>query len=248
MTTLTGHVAVITGASSGIGAATAIELAKRGAHVALAARRASKLEDLVARIKKDGGKALAVACDVTQREDVERLVETTNQRLGHVQTLINNAGVMPLSMIEDRRVDDWDQMIDVNIKGVLYGVAAVLPAMLKRGSGHIINVSSIAGRRLFPAGAVYCGTKFAVHAISEGMRQELASKNIRVTIIAPGLVATEIQTHIPDAAIRERVLTRMREQPPLRPEDIAAAIIYAMESPPNVSVSEVMVRPTWQEP
>ncbi len=139
-------------------------------------------------------------------------------------------------------------MIDVNIKGVLYGVAAVLPAMLKRGSGHIINVSSIAGRRLFPAGAVYCGTKFAVHAISEGMRQELASKNIRVTIIAPGLVATEIQTHIPDAAIRERVLTRMREQPPLRPEDIAAAIIYAMESPPNVSVNEVMVRPTWQEP
>ncbi|TVQ29907.1 MAG: SDR family oxidoreductase [Phycisphaeraceae bacterium] len=245
---LTDTVAIVTGASSGIGAATAVELGKRGVRVACAARRRDRLEELVGRIVGEGGAALAVECDVADRGSVEALVDRTLETWGRVDTIVNNAGVMPLSMMVDGRVEDWERMVDVNIKGVLYGVAAVLPSMLERGSGHIVNVSSIAGRRVFNGGAVYCGTKFAVHAITEGLRQELASKNIRVTCIAPGLVGTELQHGIPVEELRENVLKRMRENPPLTSEDVAAAIVYAMEAPANVGVNEVVLRPVWQEP
>lgn len=247
MSALSDKVAIVTGASSGIGEATAIELAKHNVRVVIAARRRERLDKLAKHIKSEGGRALAVECDVTDREQVENLIDTTLKTFDGVDTLINNAGYMPLSPMEECRVDDWVRMVDVNINGILYGVGAALPHMLKAGNGHIINVSSIAGRRVFPGGAVYCGTKFAVHAISEGLRSELAPKNIRVTIIAPGIVETELQDHIPNKEIQSNIRQRTRAMQALTSKDIADSIIYAMEAPPHVCVNEVLIRPTAQE-
>ena len=184
------RVAIITGASSGIGAATARKLAAEGIAVSLAARRRERLEALAKEIEESGGECLIVETDVTVRAQVEALVEETVNTFGRVDILINNAGVMLLSYMRNAHVDEWEKMIDVNLKGPLFGIGAVMPIMREQGSGHIINVSSMAGRRVFPSGAVYCGTKFGLHAITEGLRSELGHKNnIRATIIAPGVVA-----------------------------------------------------------
>ncbi len=205
---LDGRIVLITGASSGIGAATARILAGRGATVICAARRRDRLDRLCKEIEDVGGNARAVALDVTDRDLVERAVATVSTEFGPVDILVNNAGVMPLSLMRDRRVDDWDRMIDVNVKGVLYCAAAVLPAMIERRAGHIVNVGSVAGRRPFPGGCVYSATKFAVRALSAGLRLELSpSEYIRVTDIEPGVVATELTDHIPDVSIRERFRT-----------------------------------------
>lgn len=241
-----GKVVIITGASSGIGEAAAIELAKCGAKLVLAARRVERLDALVARAQALGAEALAVGTDVTSREQVEAMVAAAIERFGRVDVLVNNAGVMLLSFMKNAMVEQWDQMIDVNIKGPLYGIAAVLPHMRAQGSGHIINVSSMAGRRVIPSGAVYSGTKFALHAISMGLRQELApTDNIRTTILSPGIVDTELTDHItdPDA---QPLVDRINKLVPLTGEDVGRAIAYAIAQPEHVDVFEIAMLPTKQ--
>jgi len=248
MSVLSDNVAIITGASSGIGWATAIELAKHNVKVVCAARRKDRLGQIEKDIVANGGRAIGVHCDVTKREDVFNMVEKARSTFGPIDILINNAGVMPLSFMDRTQVDEWEKTIDVNIKGVLFGVAACLPEMIERKAGHIVNVSSIAGKRLFPGGAVYCASKFAVHALSEGLRSELSEHNIRVTCIAPGWVETELQDHVTDERILERWSASKAESQikPLDSIDIANAILYALQSPPVVGVNEVVIRPTRQ--
>lgn len=241
-------VVIITGASSGIGEAVALDSAAQGARVVLAARRAERLEALGERITKDGGASISIETDVTDRASVSDMVTATIGAFGRVDVLVNNAGIMPLSPIRQLRVDDWDRMIDVNVKGLLYCVAAVLPAMFEQGAGHIINVSSVAGRRPFPGGSLYSATKAAVRMISEGLRLELSpSDKIRVTDIEPGVVATELMGHIPDPTVAERFETGWSDKRKLESEDIAAAIRYVMTQPDHVNVNEILVRPTDQE-
>ena len=247
MSVLSNKVIVVTGASSGIGRATALALAQRGARVALAARRVDRLDQLAGEIHAAGGKAIAVQCDVTNREQVEGMVATTRETFGPIDVLINNAGIMPLSFMDACKVEEWTRTVDVNINGVLFGVGAVLEEMIARRSGHIINVSSVAGRKVFPGGAVYCATKFAVHALSDGLRQELAPVGVRVTTIAPGLVTTELQDSITDERVKERFKSLPEEFEPLTSEDIAQSILYALEAPEHVCVNEVLIRPTRQE-
>jgi NADP-dependent 3-hydroxy acid dehydrogenase YdfG len=253
MNTLSEKVCIVTGASSGIGEATALALGGRGAKVALAARRADRLENLADRIRQAGGEALPVVCDVVDRGHVKSMVEKTMQGWGRIDVLINNAGIMPLAPLAKCRMDEWDAMIDLNIRGLLYGIGFVLPIMLSQKSGHIVNVSSVAGRRVFPGGAVYCGTKYAVHAISEGLRSELSERatedgnQIRVTIIAPGVVMTELPDSIRDEETREATRQYHQSLPgKLRSEDIAESILHALEAPPHVDINEILVRPTAQ--
>ena len=245
MSILSKQVAIVTGASSGIGEAIALELGKRQVSVVCAARRIDRLDALASKIKHAGGHAIAVHCDVGDRDDFAKLVHITNENFGPVDILINNAGVMPLSYMAKGHIDEWDKMVRVNINGVLNGVWAVLPHMLKAGGGKIVNISSIAGKKVIPGGAVYCGTKHFVHALSEGLRMELSDQNIRVTTIAPGFVATELTHTITD----EQVLERFKAYDsivPLAPEDIARCTIHALEAPPHVGVNEIVVRPTAQ--
>jgi NADP-dependent 3-hydroxy acid dehydrogenase YdfG len=239
MSSLKGKTILITGASSGIGEATALELAARGANVVVGARRTDRLEKLVADIAAKGGSARFKALDVTSRKDNEAFVAFAEKEFGRVDALVNNAGVMPLSVMGDLKVDEWDRMIDVNIRGVLYGIAAVLPGMKKRKSGQIVNVASVGAHAVVPTAAVYCGTKFAVWAISEGLRQE--NPDIRVTTISPGVVATELGHDITDSATKE-ALGEWRKSA-LTPDAIARAIAYAVEQPDDVDVNEVIVRP-----
>lgn len=244
---LSGKVAVITGASSGIGAATARKLSGAGAAVALGARRLERLEELADELRTGGGRALAVRTDVTRRAEVAALVDAALSEWDRVDVLVNNAGIMPLSELRERRVEDWDRMIDVNVKGVLYGVAAVLPHMLERQAGHIVNVGSVAGRRPFPGGTVYSATKFAVRSISAGIHKELsASDGIRVTDVQPGVVDTELADHIPSEEQREGFEERWSDRRKLTPEDVADAILHAVAAPDRVNVNEVLVRPTDQ--
>lgn len=245
---LQGRVAIITGASSGIGAATALSLAAAGAAVVLAARRRDRLESLAGRITRSGGKTLAVPTDVTDRDQVQTMVQRTVEELNRIDILVNNAGVMPLSLVRRFDVPEWDRMIDVNIKGVLYCVAAVLPAMLEQGAGHIVNVGSLAGRRPFPTGTIYSATKSAVRALSAGLREELSpSDNIRVTDIEPGVVDTELTDHITDQDAVEAFAQRWKDRKKLAAEDIARAILYVVSQPEHVNVNELLVRPTEQE-
>lgn len=253
MTTLADRVIIITGASSGIGEATARAVGARGACVVLAARRVERLKELASEIERSGGRAVPVACDVSDRAQVSRVIDTALGKFGRIDVLINNAGVMPLAPMADCRIDEWDELIDVNIRSVLYGIGLALPIMLKQKSGHIVNLSSTAGRRLFPSGAVYCATKHAVHAISEGLRGELAEQGardgnrIRVTVIAPGVVETELRETINDEKTRagmEMYVSAIGE--PLTSEDIAQSIVYALEAPEHVSVNEILIRPTRQ--
>ena len=244
MEPFTNQVAIITGASSGIGEITALMLGARGVKLMLAARRDSRLQDLVNRIEQQGGTAAYQTVDVTKREQVENLAQKTLDIYGKIDILINNAGLMPLSRLEKLRVEEWETIIDVNIKGVLYGIAAVLPSMQKAKSGHIINISSVAGHIVFPGGAVYCASKVAVRAISEGLRQEVGG-DIRTTIISPGAVATELTESVkdPDASANmEQVY-----QQAIAPEVIAKAIMFAIEQPAEVDINEILVRPTAQE-
>ncbi len=238
-------VIIITGASSGIGEATAIRLSKEGHSLVLAARREDKLLALKEKLITEDSNILIHKTDVTNRNDVISLVKNTIDRFGKVDVLINNAGIMPLSSIEEGRVEDWDKMIDVNLKGLLYGINEVVPIMIEQNSGHIINVSSVAGRRVFPTAAVYCATKFGVNAITEGLRQELSAKyNIKVTAIEPGATKTELQSHIPNEEIKKNFAKRMETVTFLEASDIAEAIHYAISQPKHVNVTEILIHPT----
>ncbi len=243
---IAGKVIVITGASSGMGAAAARHLATKGASVVLGVRRSDRIKSLAADITKAGGKATAVVTDVTKREDVRKLVDSAVATYGRIDVLINNAGVMPLSPLERLRVDEWDQMIDVNLKGVLYGIAAALPYMTKQKSGHIINLSSVAGHKLFGGSAVYSATKFAVRALSEGLRQEMASYNIRTTIISPGAVKTELLDHISEQDVQKANQDYVA-QVGVPPETFARMVAFAISEPEEVGINEILFRPTAQE-
>lgn len=244
---LSDKVAIVTGASSGIGRFTAKSLAKSGARVVLAARRHNNLDELATEIKDVGGQALPFVADVAQRQSCEDLIQYTMEQWGRIDVLVNNAGLMPLSLVKNLHVDEWDRMVDVNIKGVLYCTAAALPHMLAAKSGHIVNVSSVAGRIVFPGGSVYCATKHALTAFSEGLRQELSTReNIRVTCIEPGAVATELTNTITDEALRKFV-ENTKKMEILQSQDIADAILYAVDTPNHVNVNEILIRPTAQE-
>ena len=241
MAGISGKVVVITGASSGIGDATARELARRGAKVVLAARRADKLEALAADIARDGGAAVVQATDVTDIESVRGLAQRAIDEFGQIDVFVNNAGVMPLSTLDQLKVDEWNMMIDVNIRGVLHGIAAALPHFKARRSGQFVNVSSIGGRTAVASAAVYCGTKFAVHAISEALRQEVGG-DIRVTIVTPGVVESDLASTITDPAAKAFMDDFRRIA--ITPDAIARAIAFAVEQPDDVDVSELIVRPT----
>lgn len=244
-----GKTVIITGASSGIGEATALKLAKEGVNVVLTARREEKLNELKSKIdKENAGKALVVPGDVTSKEDFKNLVEKTKKEFDSIDGLINNAGLMPLSYVKNLHTDEWDTMVDVNIKGVLNGVAAVLPTMMDQKSGNIINISSSAGRKIYPGGAVYCATKSAVRMFSEGLRQELAPNfNINVTSIEPGFVDTELTGTITDEEIKEGLLSNFEDMTPLEAEDIAEAIYYSLSQPKRANINDVYIMPTDQQ-
>ena len=246
MAKLEGKVAVVTGASSGIGEATAEALAAEGASVVLAARREERLADLSKRIEEGGGKVLAVACDVADEGQAHGLIQKATEEFGRVDILVNNAGVMLLSTVGKGLSDQWRQMFDVNVLGLLYTTDAAIESMKRQGSGHLVNISSVAGRKVTrDSSGVYAGSKFAVGAISEGLRQELLQNNIRVTIVEPGAVETELTDHITDEDARES-LGGLLNLEILQAEDIANAIVYAVTQPERVSVNEILIRPTQQ--
>jgi NADP-dependent 3-hydroxy acid dehydrogenase YdfG len=240
MSTIEGKVILISGASSGIGEATARELAKRGAKVVLGARRTDRLEKLAREINAAGGTARFRTLDVTSQDDFAAFVNFARNEFGAVDVLVNNAGIMPLSPMEALKIGEWNQMIDVNIRGVLHGIAAVLPLMKQQGSGQIVNVSSIGGHATFPTAAVYCATKYAVIAISEGLRQE--STDIRVTVVSPGVVESELASTITHETTKA-YMDDFRKVA-LTPDAIGRAIAFAVEQPKDVDVSEIIVRPT----
>lgn len=238
-------VVVITGASSGLGEATARHLASLGAKVVLAARRADRLDAIVSEIQSAGGQAVACAVDVTRRADLTTLVEAAVETFGQIDVMINNAGLMAISPIAELRVEEWERMIDINVKGVLYGIAAALPLFQAQGFGHFINISSVAGIKVFsPGGSIYSGTKFAVRAISEGLRHEVGGK-IRTTTIEPGAVDSELKFgsgHAPSAAV---VGDFYKQAIPA--QSVARAIAYAIEQPADVDINEIVLRPTSQD-
>jgi NADP-dependent 3-hydroxy acid dehydrogenase YdfG len=244
---LKNKVAIITGASSGIGYATALTLSKAGIRVAVGARRTERLQELEKQIIKNNGEILVQKTDVTRKSDCDSLVNTIVEKWGKVDILINNAGLMPLSYFKNGKVEEWEQMIDVNIKGVLYCTSAVVPYMLEKRSGHIINISSVAGRIVFAGGSVYCATKHAIAALSEGLRKELSpTYNIRVTCIEPGAVETELLESITDESMTG-FIQATKNMETLRSDDIANAILYAVQAPRHVNVNEILIRPTAQE-
>ena len=238
-----GKVVVITGASSGMGEAGARHLARLGASVVLGARRIDRLESLVDEITAAGGKAIAVETDVTDRAQVQRLVDAAVETYGRVDVLINNAGIMPLSPLERLKVDEWDRMIDVNLKGVLYGIAAALPYMKEQKSGHIINLSSVAGHKLFGGSAVYSATKFGVRALSEGLRQEVKPYNIRTTIVSPGAVKTELLEHISEKDVQKANQDYVGEVG-VSADSFARIVAFVISQPEDLDINEVLFRPT----
>jgi NADP-dependent 3-hydroxy acid dehydrogenase YdfG len=240
MTEIEDKVVLITGASSGIGAAVALELASAGARIVIGARRLDRLEALASEIRAAGGTVLACALDVTSRVDMEAFVAAALAEFGRIDVLVNNAGLMPLSPMASLKVDEWDRMIDVNIKGVLYGIAAVLPVMNQQQTGQIINVSSIGGLAVSPTAAVYCATKYAVRAISDGLRQE--NRKLRVTCVYPGVVESELAETITDPIAAEAM--RSYRSIALKPDAIARAIRHVIGQPADVDTSEIVVRPT----
>jgi NADP-dependent 3-hydroxy acid dehydrogenase YdfG len=240
MTDISNKVILVTGASSGIGEATARELGASGAKLLLGARRIERLEPLTREIEAAGGTADYLRLDVTDRANVEAFVAYAEQRYGRVDVIVNNAGVMPLSPLAALKVDEWDRMIDVNIRGVLNGIAAALPRFVGQGSGQVINVASMGAHYVVPTGAVYCATKFAVWAITDGLRRE--HESIRATIISPGVVASELGYDITDAGTAE-AMAKFRDVQ-LQPDSIARAIRFAVEQPEDVDVGEIIVRPT----
>src|SRR5919109_170714 len=240
---LQGKVCVVTGASSGIGEATAQRLAEAGASVALAARRDDRITELASRIQAEGGTAIAVKTDVTDEPQAKALIERARDELGGLDVLVNNAGVMLLGPVVGADTDEWRRMVNVNLLGLFYCTHAALPIMGEQGSGHIVNVSSVAGRIARLGSAVYAATKFGVCAFSEGLRQEVLHANVRVTVVEPGMVETELADHVTNPMAREAI-DRMRSamESPLSSDDIAASILYAVSQPQHVSVNEILVR------
>lgn len=240
-----GKVVVITGASSGLGEATARLLSEQGAIVVLGARRVDRLKSLADELISNGGKALAISTDVTDRDQVKKLVDAAVQTYGQIDVLINNAGLMPQAPLERLKVDEWDRTIDVNIKGVLYGIAAALPHMQQQKFGHIINVSSVAGHKVGPGSAVYAATKHAVRVLSEGLRQEVKPYNIRTTVISPGAVATELPNSTTDPDTAERI-HKFYAESAIPADSFARTVAFAMSQPEDVDVNEILFRPTSQ--
>ena len=244
-TNISGKVVVITGASSGLGEATARHLSALGARVVLAARRKDKLDSLVAELIEAGGEAVAYQTDVTSQQDVNAMIQGAVDSFGRIDVLINNAGLMAIAPLSEGRVDEWDRMIDINIKGLLYGVAAALPVFQRQNSGHFINIASVAGLKVFsPGGTVYSGTKFAVRAISEGLRHEVGG-NIRTTTIEPGAVDSELKFGSSHEQSRDFVVDFYKQAIPAA--SVARAIVYAIEQPADVDINEIVLRPTSQD-
>jgi NADP-dependent 3-hydroxy acid dehydrogenase YdfG len=242
--TIDGKVVAITGASSGIGEATALLLAERGARLVLGARNPDGLDALAARLSATGGDAIAKVTDVSCREDLTEFVALAAETYGQLDVLVSNAGIMPVSQFDELRVDDWEAMVDVNLKGVLFGIAAALPVFRRQGFGHFVNIASTAAFRVTPGQSVYAGTKMAVRAISEGLRQE-AGENLRVTIVSPGMTLTNFAESITDEAARAE-LERRRDDIAMPPNAVARAIAFAIDQPADVDIGEVVVRPTAQ--
>ncbi|OWA37425.1 oxidoreductase [Saccharibacillus sp. O16] len=237
-------VVIVTGASRGIGEATALLLAQRGAKLVLGARGSDKLQALAQRIVHAGGEAVYASTDVRNRQEVAALVQLAVQHYGKLDVLVGNAGVMPISYLDELRVDEWEAMIDVNLKGLLYGIAEALPLFRQQGFGHFVNIASTSGHRIVPQQAVYAGTKFAVRAISEGLRQE-AGERLRVTIISPGITQTNFAESISNDRIKAD-LEQMRDQIAMAPEAVARAVAFAIEQPDEIDVGEIVIRPTAQ--
>jgi len=244
---LTGKVAIVTGASSGIGEATAMALASEGATVAVSARREDRLQDLVKRISDNGGKAYPIIADVSEESQANEIFQKTKSEFGRVDILVNNAGLMLLGMIEGANTDDWRRMINTNVLGLMYATHAVLPIMKQQNSGHIVNISSVAGRTARVGSGVYNASKWGVVAFSEALRQEVLKYHVRVTVIEPGAVATELNQHITDPTAKKTSEEYYKSMTPLESEDIAAAILYAVTQPDRVDVNEILIRPTEQE-
>lgn len=244
---LEGKVAVVTGASSGIGEATALALAAENAKVVVAARRTDRLEELVKRISESGKEAIPIIADVSEEKQAQDIIDKTKDKYGRVDILINNAGLMLLGLIGGANTEDWRRMVNTNLLGLMYMTHAVLPVMKAQGEGHIVNISSVAGRTARVGSGVYNATKWGVGAFSESLRQEVYKDKIRVTIIEPGAVATELANHITDAAAKEQIQSWVQSITPLQSEDIAGAIIYAVTQPQHVNVNEILIRPTEQE-
>ncbi|WAT96994.1 SDR family oxidoreductase [Streptomyces nigrescens] len=244
MSGIEGKVVAITGASSGIGEAAALLLAERGARLVLGARRSERLAALAARIEEAGGAAVQIRTDVTRREDLHALVALARERFGRLDVLVSNAGVGTISPLDDLRVEEWDHMVDVNVKGVLHGIAAALPVFRAQGTGHFVTTASTAAFRVVPAMAVYAGTKFAVRAICEGLRQETGD-SLRVTTVSPGVTATDFAEASSNSRVRAEI-TKMRDDLAISPDAIARAIAFAIEQPATVDVNEIVVRPTAQ--
>lgn len=244
---LTGKVAIITGASSGIGEATAVALAALGAKVAIAARRSDRLEAVAKRITDAGGQVLSMTADVSDESQINEVVQKTQAEWGQVDILVNNAGVMLFGPIAEANTEDWRRMINLNVLGLMYATHAVLPLMKARSQGHIVNISSVAGRLANAGTGVYNASKWAVGAFSESLRKEVYSNNIRVTIIEPGLVATELPQHITNPEAKAATAKFYGSVKNLDSEDIAAAIVYAVTQPSHVNVNEILIRPIGQE-
>jgi NADP-dependent 3-hydroxy acid dehydrogenase YdfG len=244
MSEIEDKVVVITGASSGIGEATALLLAERGAKVVLGARGLDRLEALADRIAASGGKAAYARTDVKRRKDLSNLVGLAIERYGKLDVLVNNAGVAPNSLLDELRVEDWEEMIDVNLKGVLYGIAAALPVFRRQGFGHFVNVISTAGIQIRPTMAVYAGTKNAVRTITEGLRQEAGDK-LRVTSVSPGFVHTNLADSMTTPEVKSRIIDQ-RDKMAIPPVAIARAIVFAIEQPADIDVNEIVIRPTAQ--
>ncbi len=243
---LEGKVAVVTGASSGIGEATAIALANEGARVVVVARRGDRLKDLSERIDPSGSRVQVVVADVAEQTQAKRCVDTAIEKFGSVDILVNNAGVMFLGPVDGANPDDWKRMFDINVLGLMYCTHAALPSMKQKGNGHIVNISSVSGRHVTSRSAAYSATKFAVGAFSDGLRQEVHKQGIRVTIIEPGAVLTELTDHITHGETQEAVKTWVQNMQALTSEDIAASIVYAVTQPAHVNVNEILIRPTDQ--
>jgi NADP-dependent 3-hydroxy acid dehydrogenase YdfG len=244
---LEGRVALVTGASSGIGEATALALATHGAKVAIAARREDRLQMLARRIESLRSEALVIAADITVEGDARSMIERTLARWDRLDILVNNAGVMLLEPVDTAPAENWRRMLNINLMGLMVVTQAALPAMRKQRDGHIVNISSTAGRVANPTAAVYAATKFGVGGFSEALRTEVFKDNIRVTVIEPGAVATELRDHITHAETKQTIETWANSMRQLQPEDVAASIVYAVTQPSHVNVNEILLRPTDQE-
>jgi NADP-dependent 3-hydroxy acid dehydrogenase YdfG len=244
---LQGKVALVTGASSGIGEATAMALVAEGATVVLSARRADRIDELVKRITDNGGKALPIVSDVVDEAQANDMVKKTHDEFGRLDILVNNAGVMLLGQIDGANTEDWRRMINTNVLGLMYPTHAALPYMKQQGSGHIVNISSVAGRTARAGSGVYNASKWGVVAFSEALRQETVKSHIRITVIEPGMVATELTSHITDQKAKQAIEERAKQTHALQSEDIANAILFAVTQPDYVSINEILIRPTDQE-